>query len=62
MKIEVSMQTDALFEVHHWWAKKPEFVIETLRAQMKAASAIWPELRAYSVGKRALAKPSPDKE
>lgn len=54
MKIEVSMTTvdKALFEVNRWWATKPDFVLETLRAQLAAAAVIWPELKVYRIGEK----------
>ena len=46
MRVEVNMTVEKeLFEVNHWWAKTPQFVIEALQKQLVAASAIWPELK-----------------
>lgn len=58
MKVDVSMTTDKdLFEVSHWWAKEPAFVVDSLRRQLEAASAIWPELRQFAiVEKRSASK------
>ena len=44
MKLEISMTIDKqLFEINHWWATAPEFVLDTLRAQLDAARILWPE-------------------
>ena len=53
MKIEVNMTTNTeMFEVVQWWAKSPDFVLKSLRAQLEAAATIWPELKGYEIIKR----------
>lgn len=53
MKIDVSMSTEEnRFYIHSWWATGHDFVVETLQKQLEAASAIWPELRNYTVAKK----------
>lgn len=53
MKIEVSMtQEEQKFYAHSYWAREPEFVLETLRAHLSAAQVIWPELKVYGILKR----------
>jgi hypothetical protein len=50
MHIDISMTTDEKkFYSHSWWAKCPDFVIETLRAQLDAAAVIWPELKQFEL-------------
>lgn len=46
------MTADDRLEVNRWWAGSPEFVISTLRTQLEAAQAIWPELQSYELTKR----------
>lgn len=54
MKIEVSMtQEEDKFSVSSWWARDAEFVLFTLNAQLKAASAMWPELAVWRLSKPA---------
>lgn len=57
MNVEISMGIGAdLFEVNSWWAKSPAFVLQSLKAQLEAAAAIWPELNQYTIAPRATAK------
>ena len=59
MKISVTISNEKEFNVGHWWAKSPEFVIETLREQLEAAQAVWPELNGYTIQKRRVRSASP---
>lgn len=53
MRVSVSMTTDKNeFDVSSWWAKSPEFVIASLRSQLEAAQAVWPELKEYALDKK----------
>lgn len=57
MRVSLSMTTDKdEFDVSSWWAKNPQFVIDSLRSQLEAAQAVWPELKEYGVLKRRLHK------
>jgi len=49
MRVEAYVDKDQKFSAGSWWAKTPEFVIETLRFQLESASAVWPALKAYSI-------------
>lgn len=49
MKVEVSMTKVDEFDVSTWWAKSPDFVISTLRSQLEAAQAVWPELKKFAL-------------
>ncbi len=51
MKVDVSMATEDGFHVSSWWAKSPDFVLDSLRKQLEAASAVWPELALFKVEK-----------
>lgn len=51
MKVEVNMQPDDKFYVSGWWATSPEFVLSSLRQQLEAASAVWPELAGVEIEK-----------
>lgn len=52
MKIEVNMKPENEFSVSSWWAKSPEFVLQSLRQQLEAAAVIWPELKNLKIGER----------
>jgi hypothetical protein len=52
MKVEVNMQPDDKFYVSGWWATNSDFVLESLRQQLHAASAVWPELSNINIGPR----------
>lgn len=53
MKLGVNMTgSENELDVGHWWARTPEFVIESLSKQLQAAQAIWPELKGYEVAKK----------
>lgn len=62
MRVDVNMDTEKdEFRVSSWWAKTPEFVISSLKSQLEAAQAVWPELKKFSlVKKRDHSKQSPD--
>jgi hypothetical protein len=50
MLVEVCMKSDEQrFTVGRWWATSPDFVIDTLNRQLKAAAAIWPGLSVYEI-------------
>lgn len=49
MQVDVSMSDDNKFHASSWWANSPDFVIKTVKAQLKAAAVIWPELEAYTI-------------
>lgn len=50
MIVEVSMKSDTeKFEVNNWWAANPQFVVNALEAQLRAAQAIWPILRGFKI-------------
>ena len=46
------MKIDQEFYVNSWLAKSPDFVLKALRAQLEAATAIWPELDQVKIAKR----------
>lgn len=51
MRINMSMnREEEKFAADSWWATKPEFVLYTLRSQLRAASVIWPELAVLEIG------------
>lgn len=51
MIVTVSMKNDEeRFVVHEWWTTGPSFAVEAFRDQLRAASAIWPELAKYGIG------------
>ncbi len=53
MRVEISMTMDKEeFHVSSWWAKSPDFVISSLRSQLEAAQAVWPELKLFTVAKK----------
>lgn len=53
MRVDVSMNPlKQEFHVSSWWAGEPDFLIKALQSQLEAASAIWPELKNYSIAKR----------
>lgn len=52
MKISMSVSNEQQFNVGMWWAKSPDFVVKTLREQLEAAQAVWPELKEYGILKR----------
>lgn len=55
MRVDVSMTDkteDDRFHVSGWWAKVPDYVIESLRSQLEAAQAVWPELKDYALAKK----------
>jgi hypothetical protein len=57
MRVDVTMMTDkGEFNVSTWWARTPEFVIQSLKSQLEAAQAVWPELKQYAVTERRLRK------
>jgi hypothetical protein len=61
MKVSVSMTTEKeSFDVSSWWASSPEFVISSLRRQLEAAQAVWPELKDFAVAKRRV-RTKPDR-
>lgn len=49
MKIEIDMDITKKFSVRNWYANSPDFVMEALRSQLKAATAIWPELSNFGI-------------
>jgi hypothetical protein len=62
MKVDVSMANDQdKFSVNSWWATSPEFVLSALNAQLKSASAIWPELNEWFIAtnKKPAEEPAP---
>lgn len=57
MRLDISMSTEKTeFTVSSWWAKTPEFAIDSLRSQLEAATVIWPELARYQITERASRK------
>lgn len=53
MQINMTMQASKdTFVVERWWATSPEFAVASLKAQLAAATAIWPDLKEYGLGKR----------
>lgn len=59
MRVDVSMTVEKdEFNVSSWWAKNPQFVINSLRSQMEAAAVVWPELKEYGILKRRNRKKS----
>ena len=60
MKVDLRMSNDDHFSVSSWWAEKPEFVINSLRQQLEAATSVWPELAAYRIDKKRIRRPSTD--
>jgi hypothetical protein len=52
MKMTVHVSQEQEFTSSTWWAKTAEFALETLKQQLDAASAIWPELKEYKIEKR----------
>lgn len=53
MRIEVTMENERELRVASWWAKSPTFVVNTLRSQLEAAQAVWPELREFELSAKA---------
>lgn len=47
MKIDVRMSNEDYFEVNHWHASAPDYVVYALRQQLAAATSVWPELKKY---------------
>ena len=51
MKVSTDVGREDEFCVSSWWAKSPDLVVDTLRKQLEAATAIWPELAAFKIYK-----------
>lgn len=51
MRVEVNMKPEEEFHVSSWWATSPEFVLNALRKQLEAASAVWPTLADFKLDK-----------
>jgi hypothetical protein len=52
MRVSISMGSDDEINVAGWWAKSPDCLVNALRQQLEAATAIWPELKDYKIEKR----------